>query len=167
MIELIFLIFNIFAKIRGENYHIIKNHGIDFDDEINRSLIMSSNELTEIFCLTKCNLNPSCLSVLYYNNRLADNCKQFKELFNSFDKKTSIDSNLYEKKVAKLDVTQVVISKIPITSIKSGSIVVSSTTLLFNQNSTEKLNSTVSINTYLSGTLSTVYLIHDGFRHNS
>jgi hypothetical protein len=87
-----------FEMIESSNNYQVKN-GVNVNLNVGTSLILSSiRKENHIFCLAACNSNQECLSTIYIESEVNDNCILYKKYFNSTETTTSNNSKLFIKK---------------------------------------------------------------------
>ena len=85
------------ADSMSNAFKIYKNTALKLDIGIDKLALTKSQ--AELFCISLCNSNPDCLTVVFENMQPTEKkCFLFNRIFDSTEHTSNINSNLYEKK---------------------------------------------------------------------
>jgi hypothetical protein len=101
IIMIVSFLCNSFEMIVSSNNYQIKD-GVNVISNFNSSLIISSlRKENHIFCLAACNSNQECLSTIYIESEINNNCILYKKHFAVAETTLLNNSKLFIKKSKK------------------------------------------------------------------
>ncbi len=90
-----------FEMIESSHNYQIKD-GVNVISNVESSLIISSlRKENHIFCLAECNSNQECLSTIYIESEINNNCLLYKKNFTEAETTLSSNSKLFIKQSKK------------------------------------------------------------------
>jgi hypothetical protein len=98
LIIIVSLICNSFKLIESSHNYQVQN-GVNINPNVVASSIMSCiRKENHMFCLAACNTNQACLTTVYIESEVNDNCILYNKQFDSTETTTSSNSQLFIKK---------------------------------------------------------------------